>query len=577
LHHKVDDAYRIEPRRGWLLNADRPGRNGTGQAAAPPVVNGQGVAAEAAAPRAEVEISPDRYVGLAGTLAALPTDPDLYVRGNILVRVTRETEDTARLGGGIELRRALGSPRVVMIGEAALSCRLTQFVEFFTWSKGAGGEDTSRHVHPPGWLVNAVLEHGEYPGVRPLLGIAEVPFPRADGSLVTTPGYDAQTGTYLAPSVAIRGLPDRPTQADAAKAANLLLDPMKQFPFATEDDPAVWLAALLTMIARPGIAGCVPGFAFNGNKAGCGKGRAIDCIAVIANGRPLPCMSYPRDDTEAAKVKMALALAGTPAIHLDNLGEGQSYGGSALDSAITSPAVSDRILGLSKMAEGLELRCVWFLSGNNVSPGRDAYRRWLPCNLMTELERPEERQDLLIPDLLAHVCEHRSELVRAALVILKAHAIAGRPTGDWAPLGSFEEWDRVVRGAVWFATGRDCNVTRRTAADSSPERRNKLALLEAWRELPSGGENGGGVTSETAIRWAFGSPPEHPDLADVFLRFSRDGKTVTARQLGNLIGAIKGQNIGGLSFRSDGEVRRSALWRVVPVGPRRPPPDRHEV
>jgi Bifunctional DNA primase/polymerase, N-terminal len=520
--------------------------------------------------RVPVEINPDRYQGLAGTLAALPADPDLYVRGNILVRITRETEDTARLGGGIELRRALGSPRVVMIGEAALSCRMTQFVEFFTWFKASSGEDASKQVHPPRWLVSAVLEHGEYPGVRPLLGIAEVPFPRADGSLLTTPGYDLKTGVYYAPSVAIDPLSDRPTKADATEAAKLLLALVEQFPFASGDDAAVWLAALLTVIARPGIDGPVPGIAFNGNRAGLGKGLAIDCLSVIANGRPVPCTSYPRDDAEAAKLKTALALAVTLIVHLDNLGEGRSYGGGSLDSAITSMTVSERILGLSKTTEGLELRCVWFLSGNNISPGRDAYRRWLVCNLITELERPEERRGLTIVDLLAYTRKHRAELVRAALVILKAHAVAEHPTGDWAPLGSFEQWDRVVRGAVWFATGRDCNATRRTAADSAPERSNKLALLEAWRELPGGGEDGGGVTSEKAIRWAFGTPkadPEKPDLGDVLSRFSRDGKTVTARTLGNVIRGMKGQNISGLSFRSDAESNHSALWRVVSVNP----------
>jgi hypothetical protein len=82
LHHKVDDAYRVEPRRGWLLNADRPGRNGTGQAEAPPTVgvNGQVVATEAdqndEGDDQEVldrwpKIDPHAFYGLAGKIVCL--------------------------------------------------------------------------------------------------------------------------------------------------------------------------------------------------------------------------------------------------------------------------------------------------------------------------------------------------------------------------------------------------------------------------------------------------------------------------------------------------------------------------
>ena len=70
-------------------------------------------------------------------------------------------------------------------------------------------------------------------------------------------------------------------------------------------------------------------------------------------------------------------------------------------------AVNDRILGLSKSTEGLELRAVWFLSGNNISPAKDAYRRWLVCHQITQLERPEERDDLVNKDLLNYALEHR--------------------------------------------------------------------------------------------------------------------------------------------------------------------------
>jgi hypothetical protein len=582
LRHKVDDAYAKETRRGWLLDATRTngrathnghlegGGEGGPETPADGTPSGHG--------RRPIEVNTERHRVLAETLAVLPSDPDLFRRGDVLVRVAREEEDTARLAGGIELRKARGGARAVVMGEAGLSCRLTSLADFYSWSRGKNREEHARPVHPPGWLVGAVAENATYPGVRPLRGLAEVPFPRADGSLVTTPGYDDQTGVFYSPTISIGPIPDSPTRADAEAAANRLFALVEQFPFATEDDKAVWLAALVTALARPAIEGPVPGTAFNGNASGVGKGKLVDAIATVASDRPAPTTSYPRDETEADKIKVAFALAATPIIHLDNLDEGRSYGGGVLDSALTSMTVSGRILGQSRTTEGLDLRCCWFISGNNISPTKDGFRRWLVCNLVTDLERPEERNDLKIPDLLGYVREHRAALVRDALIVLRAHAAAGFPRcqdkngRDTAPLGSFEQWDRIVRGAVWFATGRDCNTTRRKAAEESPDRLNKLALLEAWSELPNGSDGGLGVTSEEAHRLAFGdkdNPARYPALGEVLMRFSRDGK-VSTRNIGFILRGMRGQNFNGRAFRTDRDLKRSALWYVEKLYPDSP-------
>lgn len=529
----------------------------------PPEDEAEGAEPSANGQPVTIEVAPDRHRVLAEALEVLPADPDLFRRGNALVRVVSEPAEVAKLGSGVTLHNALGSVRVAPVTEAGLSCRLTALAEFYTWRTDRKGEAQSVPVHPPTWLAAAIIGDGHFPGVRPLLGVAEVPFPRPDGSIVTEPGYDPITGHLHAPTITIDSLPDRPTQEDARNAARLLLNTVWQFPFASEDDAAVWLASVLTLLARPGIAGPTPGSAYNANRAGVGKGRLIDIAGIIATGRPVPTSGYPRDDAEAAKSKIALALNATAVVHLDNLDEGLSYGGGALDSALTATVVNDRILGQSKTTGEVPLRCVWFLSGNNISPRKDAHRRWLVCNLETALERPEERDDLETPDILGHVGARRAELVRAALTTLKAHALAGRPTGGWAPLGSFEEWDRIVRGAVWFATGRDCTTTRRKAAEDAPERLDNLALLEAWAEIPNGGPDGNGATATEAHRLATADPDG--DLAVALLRFSRDGKIPSPRVIGNRIRAIAGRNYGGLAFHARGFLKRERLWMVVKV------------
>ena len=311
------------------------------------------------------------------------------------------------------------------------------------------------------------------------------------------------------------------------------------------------------------IAGPVPGIVFNGNKAGTGKGLLINAIGVLAWGHAIPTRTYPTDPIEAGKVKLSLALAAVSAVHFDNLQEGGFFGNSELDSALTLTQVGGRILGQSRESGAVPLRPCWFLSGNNVSPAKDAYRRWLPSNLVTELESPHERSDIAEKDLLRSIHDHRPEPLRDALVILKAHAIEGYPRGTLATIGSFEEWDQVIRGAVWFATDADCLHTQRQAAMESPERLDKLALLEGWSQLPDGTDKG--LTVQEAVKVVEERPEIYPTLYSAFLRMSKDGKMPAIKQIGNRIRAMNGQNTGGQRFQICGHKAHYAVWRVTKV------------
>jgi primase-polymerase (primpol)-like protein len=510
--------------------------------------------------RAEIEINTRWHEAQEQTLAILRHDPDLYRRGDVLVTVAVESEDEIPLTACTVLKGMAGTPRVIVLSPSNLGCRLTRIAEFFQWTKDKAGESIAVQVRPPQWLIEAVATHCHYPGVRRVLAVVECPYPRLDGSIVDTPGYDPATGTIYWPSMKFRAVPAYPSREQAREAAGRLLAVFRQFPFASDEDRAVCLAGILTVIARPIIDGPVPGIAVIGNKAGVGKGLLIDGIGIIGTGRSVPTSTYPEEKDEAAKVKVSIALAGPPVVHFDNLDEGSFYGNGAFDSTITSITVNERILGASRNTGEVPLRTSWFLSGNNLSPGKDAYRRWLPCNLVSDLERPEEREDIAIPDLRKHIMQRRAELVRDALTILSAHALDGYSDAPKAPLGSFEQWDRIVRGAVLYAYGIDPCHTRRAAADEAPARLTRLALLEGWKELPGGLLSG--VTAAKAVKFVEENKDLYDTLRNALLQHGRDGKLAQSRSLGHIIKGMKGNTIEGMKFVEAGKEHGTVLWKV---------------
>jgi hypothetical protein len=508
----------------------------------------------------QIEVNSKRYAVLAETIKAIAKDQDLYCRGETLGIVIQEQDDTATLVGGVELSHARGNLRFIPLAQSVLGCRLTQYASFYRWSTDKNGEATAVDCHPPDWLISAVADHRYWPGVRELLSIAEVPCVLADGSM-TLPGFDRRTGTLYRSSITIPALPDRPTLQDAKDARDRIYSLVWQFPFEDGNSFAVWLANLLTAIQRPSIKGPVPGFAYNGNKAGCGKGLLIDIISNIVWGCDVSTRTYPMDPNEADKVKLALALAAVPMVHFDNLPEGGFYGGSTIDSALTSTVTSGRILGLSRDSGNVPIRPVWTLSGNNVSPTGDADRRWLPIDLVTNEENPHERSDIEQKDLRGFVLKHRAELLRDCYLISKAHALEGRPTGDWGALGTYEEWDPIVRGAVWYATGVDCLTTQRKRAKEMPDLINKTALLEGWKQLDPAGD---GKTVQEALEAVDSDPVRYATLKSAFLSVSKDGKLPSVYRIGYKLRAMKKTPICRMRFEKCGETRNGAVvWKVI--------------
>jgi hypothetical protein len=310
----------------------------------------------------------------------------------------------------------------LLTGTANLRERLTRHALFTKFNK-----DGRRVLsHPAAWIVSAVDARGEWPGIRPLIGVSDAPILRADGTVWQTAGYDQRTGVLFEPAKGITFPPIHPaaTIDDADAAKDRLLEVVCDFRFESEEHRAAWLTALLTIIARFGFSGPSPLFLFDANIRGAGKGLLAQAAGGIALGRELPVTSYSHDPEEMRKKITSIALAGDRVVLLDNL-DG-TFGNGAIDRALTSTRWKDRILGKSQDVD-LPLIPVWFATGNNVQVAADNRAGTSPRQLHQQPDRALSTSEIFISIGGKAGCSHAgNQRQRPAMHQHDSNAIHGR-------------------------------------------------------------------------------------------------------------------------------------------------------
>src|SRR5262245_3489279 len=119
------------------------------------------------------------------------------------------------------------------------------------------------------------------------------------------------------------------------------VEPFVDFPFERPEHRSAAIAGILSPLARHAYPGPTPLFFIDANVRGAGKGLVNDVQATIATGRPLPRATFSGDDAEMRKCITTFALAGYPAVLLDNVAD--VFGTPALDAALTATSWQDRI------------------------------------------------------------------------------------------------------------------------------------------------------------------------------------------------------------------------------------------
>ncbi len=362
-------------------------------------------------------------------LRASNSPPELFVRSGQIVRVRTDEENR---------------PIIDIVGEPELRSRLAAVTDAMT-----DGKSGRVNCFPHKDVVKNILALGKW-HFPALQGIVEAPALRADGTVLTEPGYDTTTRLLYvpAPGLHIPAIPEEPTKLNVAAALDAVEETIGEFPFVDEASKANTLATMLTSVVRPAIKGKTPLALIDAPQMGTGKGLLSEVIGLIATGRDSAMMSAPREEEEWRKRITAALLTGASVINIDNV-ERQSDS-AALASVLTAREWTDRILGLSKMVT-LPVRATWIANGNNIKVGGDIARRCYSVRLDAKTARPWTRTGFKHPDLLGWVSENRGEILAALLTLARAWFAAGKPNYKVPAVGGFDKWARTVGGVLGFA------------------------------------------------------------------------------------------------------------------------------
>jgi hypothetical protein len=508
--------------------------------------------------RPEVIISTNRKVTLDMALDALRDHGGIYQRGGNLARISRELKKLKHVIS------ASGAPRISLLPKSTLGAELSNRASICRVT----GNGHAVPEHPPNWLLDCILELGEWVHMPLLTGVVEVPVIRPDGTLLTQRGYDEATGLYLEPLGKLANVPERPSNEDVRYARELLEETVADFPFRSPAHRSAWIASIFTLVARFAFDGPTPLFLFDAPTAGSGKTLLAHLAVHIATGRAPSKYQFSREDAEQRKLITTIAIEGDRAVLFDNLiGE---LGGGALCDALTATRWKDRILGENRGYAG-PLLSIWLATGNNVRLGDDMHRRVVHVRLQPEQERPEERSGFTHPDLLRHAHEHQERLLCAVLTIFRAYQAAGRPEVPLKPWGSYESWSKAVRAPlVWAgcedpALTRDELITSACLTDDAASR-----FVRGWKQLTSViGECPSGRAQKAIFPISF-DRYSTADERDPFPRLREaieelapgHGGPISAKSLGRLLAKYRGRVIGGLALESR-TVAGETLWRVV--------------
>ena len=467
----------------------------------------------------------------AAALDALRTlnanEPTLFVRSGKLCRVVTDDD---------------GVPAMQFVDGAMLRGMMARAAVWVSTSSKRGQIE----VLPPTAVADDIAALPYYDGLPTLKGIASGPIASAKGELALSDGYDPNTGYFVA-----SGREWSPAAKRGEEAAKWLLEEVLcDFPFQSESDRANALALMALPFVRPAIDGPTPLHLADAPMMGTGKSMLVKVCLYPFLGRESAATSAPTDEEEWRKKIMTALMAGWPAMFIDNIS--RRVDSDSLAMALTSQTWTDRILG-SSSSVNLPVRMIWAGTANNVQLSVDLARRSVWIRLDAQVERPWQREGFKHPDLFEWMRENRSEIVANILAMVRCWAQKGRPKWSEKPLGSFENYCRVIGGIL-----ESCGVK---------------GYLGNWEQMFESTNSDEESWKGLYLRWwdvHKGAPVKAGDIYELVKEdemlvsvLGDKGEQSQKIRLGGLLKKRVKRICGGFTVEIDGKTHRSFRFRLV--------------
>jgi putative DNA primase/helicase len=185
----------------------------------------------------------------------------------------------------------------------------------------------------------------------------------------------------------------------------------------------------------------------------------------------------------------------------------------------------------------------------------------------SKLDDPGARSDFRY-DLSTYPKEHRMELLSHGLTILRAFIQAGCPpqavdNKPLVPMASFEEWSKVVRGAVVWVTGHDPLATRKQLQQVADRGRTAAAILVAEMHTTFPGE----FTARAVAERLYANLLNHVELREALEELCevKPGQRVSPVQVGTQFRKLRNRVFGGLWLElvQEGDQNKSGKWVIA--------------
>jgi primase-polymerase (primpol)-like protein len=364
--------------------------------------------------------------------------PFIFVQGANLVRGHEVTDQN------------ITRYNIQILGENELRCELTKCCRFVStrWVERRKEMVTYAALEPRN-LVKTILAMPIWPGIPRLNGVVTSPVVSRSGIVCTQPKYQPETELYYYASDDYKEIGDTtPTGENLAAAKAMIDDLIVDFPFLDSASRTGAIALLILPFVRALIDGATPVHQIDAPVAGTGKSLLAEVLALVFNPSGVGFMSPPPNEEKLAERISESLSQGESHVILDNV---RHLSSTTFLSAVTASAFKSRLL--YQNGQMLPVRCVWVLTGNNITGNDELRRRSVLIRIDPGIERPEDRTGYKHDPLKPWVLEHRSEILCAVLIIVRHWIAEGRPGPKKVPsFGSFEQW-RWVMGGILESAG----------------------------------------------------------------------------------------------------------------------------